>query len=162
MRGLYFAFHYTRDIWRVNQVRNSGIIEGPKSVGFADRSLWEEARTKGSQALANLIIEGMKGTSVTVVLIGRETAKRPWVKFEIEQSIQRGNALIGVRIHHLKDQRGRVDEIGLVPALLRSNGAPIHKWGGDPGALGRWAEEAFQKQNRPQSFLEQFNNFFKW
>lgn len=106
MRGIYFAFHYTRDIWRVNQVRNSGVIEGAKSVGFADRSLWEDAKTKGQRALENLITDGMKGTSVTVVLIGQETASRPWVKFEIEESIRRKNALLGVRIHHLPSECG--------------------------------------------------------
>lgn len=161
MRGLYFAFHYTRDIWRVNQVRNSGIIEGPKSVGFADRSLWEEAKTKGQRALESLIVEGMKNTSVTVVLIGKETASRPWVEFEIEESIRRKNALIGVRIHHLKDQRGRADRSGPVPALLRKRKSPIHKWTGDASELGEWAESAYRKQLNPSVF-DRIDAFFGW
>src|SRR4051812_24368994 len=45
MRHVYFAFHYKSDIWRVNQVRNSGLLFGAKSVGFADRSLWERTKS---------------------------------------------------------------------------------------------------------------------
>ena len=57
MRHVYFAFDYENDIWRVNQVRNSGLLFGSKSVGFADRSLWEKAKTKRRQALERLILE---------------------------------------------------------------------------------------------------------
>ena len=154
MRSLYFAFHYTRDIWRVNQVRQSALVFGPKSVGFSDQSLYEEAKTKGTRALQNMIIDGLNGTSVTVVLIGHETASRPWVRFEIEESIRRKNALLGVRIHHLKNHRGRTDRSGDVPALLRSRGAPIYKWNRDAVALGKWAEEAYRAQIEPRSFWD--------
>jgi len=40
---------------------------------------------------------------VTVVLIGSETLTRPFVKYEICQSIKRGNAVIGVHISWVKD-----------------------------------------------------------
>jgi hypothetical protein len=39
------------------------------------------------------------------VLIGAETALRPWVKYEIQRSLERGNALIGVTIHNITDMR---------------------------------------------------------
>ena len=154
MRGLYFAFHYTRDIWRANQVRNSAIVFGPKSVGFSDRSLWEEAKTKGPKALEQLIINGMDGTSVTAVLIGQETWRRPWVNFEIKHSIERGNALIGIRIHHLKDQHRQTDRAGKVPALLKSRLAPIHKWAFKAEELGQWIEKAHRCQCQRPSFWD--------
>lgn len=47
----------------------------------------------------------MEGTSVTVVLIGAETLERPFVQYEICKSLQRGNALIGIHIHDIKDMR---------------------------------------------------------
>lgn len=132
MRNVYFAFHYEKDIWRVNQVRKSGLLFGAKSVGFADRSLWEKAKTKGRRALENLILSGLEGTSATVVLIGEETADRGWVAFEIEESYKRNNALIGIRIHHLADQKGYASRRGRVPTLLSKIGAPIYNWKANP------------------------------
>ena len=47
----------------------------------------------------------LEGTSVTVVLIGRETLNRRYVQYEIRKSIKRGNAIIGVYINEIKDMR---------------------------------------------------------
>jgi len=146
MRHVYFAFHYESDIWRVNQVRNSGLLFGANSVGFADRSLWEGAKTTGRAALKRLILEGLHGTSATVVLIGEETADREWVSFEIEESYQRNNALIGVRIHHLADQKGHRSRKGRIPDLLREISAPIYDWDANPHELGEWVEDAIDRQ----------------
>lgn len=146
MRHVYFSFHYERDIWRANQVRNSGVSLGPRSAGFSDRSLWEEAKTKGRAALEQMIEDGLHGTSATVVLIGRQTSQREWVDFEIERSIARGNAVVGVRIHHLKDGRGRRDGPGLVPPRLLAHEAPVYTWNRRASALGRWVDDAIAQQ----------------
>jgi antiphage defense system Thoeris ThsB-like protein len=146
MRHVYFAFHYKSDIWRVNQVRNSGLLFGAQSVGFADRSLWENAKTKGSGALEKLILDGLDGTSATVVLIGEETADRRWVQFEIQESYDRNNALIGVRIHHLADQRGYASRKGRIPDLLTEIRAPVYDWDASAHDLGEWVEQAVRDQ----------------
>ncbi|MGJ7523366.1 TIR domain-containing protein [Variovorax sp. LT1P1] len=39
----------------------------------------------------------LNGTSVTVVLVGANTHKSKWVKYEIDQSIARGNGLLLIR-----------------------------------------------------------------
>lgn len=72
-RCVYFVFHYQRDIWRVNVVRNSNVVEGFESAGFIDSSLWEETRRKGEESIKRLINDGLKGTTATVVLIGAKT-----------------------------------------------------------------------------------------
>jgi MTH538 TIR-like domain (DUF1863) len=146
MRHVYFAFHYKADIWRVNRVRNSGLLFGAQSVGFADRSLWEKAKTKGRAALERLILEGLDGTSATIVLIGEHTADRKWVRFEMEESYERNNALIGVRIHHLADHFGNTARRGRVPDFLKKIGAPIYDWDDDPHDLGDWVESAIDEQ----------------
>jgi hypothetical protein len=146
MRHVYFAFHYEDDIWRANQVRNSGLVFGARSVGFADRSLWEKAKTRGHGALEKLILDGLDGTSATVVLIGEDTADRPWVKFEMQESYDRNNALVGVRIHHLADQRGYASRKGRIPELLREIHAPIYEWEANPHDLGEWVEQAIDEQ----------------
>ncbi len=85
-RKVFFSFHYQRDLWRVNVVRNSGTIEGIAAAGFHDASLWEETMRGGDVAVKTLIDSGLDGTSVTVVLIGAETANRKYVSYEVEQT----------------------------------------------------------------------------
>src|SRR5258708_6656611 len=86
-RRVFFSFHYGRDLWRVNVVRNSGAIEGISAAGFHDESLWEETTKEGDDAVRKLINKGLEGTSVTVVLICAQTANRKYVSYEIERSV---------------------------------------------------------------------------
>ena len=62
-----------------------------------------------------MIDDGLRNTSVTCVLIGAETATRKWVKYEIEQSLERGNGLLGVYINGLRDRTGLTDPRGANP-----------------------------------------------
>jgi hypothetical protein len=142
MRNVFFSFHYQRDIWRANVVRNSGAVIGESAAGFRDASLWEEAKKKGDRAIKNLIDEGLKGTTVTVVLIGTETANRAYVTYEIEKSIERKNGLLGLRIHNIKDQNGRTDVIGSIPAKLIDGGYPTYTWT-DCDDFAQWVETAY-------------------
>lgn len=158
MRHVYFSFHYA-DVWKVNQIRQSGLLFGAKSIGFVDRSLWEDAKSKNKRALKSLIEGGLHGTTVTAVLIGRETWNRPWVRYEIERSLARGNALVGVHIHRIKDASGRVAPRGRVPALMRKHGALIRDWttGSD---FGKWVEEAWRAKNPPTDVFDSIKRFF--
>jgi MTH538 TIR-like domain (DUF1863) len=142
-RKVFFSFHYERDLWRVNVVRNSGMVEGVSAAGFHDASLWEETKRKGDAAVKKLIDSGLSGTTVTVVLIGAETANRKYVSYEIEQSISHGNGILGIRISSIKDQDGRTDQAGAVPAALTKTGAPVYTW--EYGQLGEWVEKAYKK-----------------
>lgn len=117
-RQVFFSFHYQRDIWRVNQIRNLPEVIGSAAAGFTDASLWEEAKKKNDDAVKRLIDKGLEGTSVTVVFIGSKTAGRKFINYEIEQSIKRGNGIVGIQINHLKDKEGNVDPVGATPAKL--------------------------------------------
>jgi len=152
VRHVYFSFHYM-DIWKANQIRNSGIVFGAKSAGFADRSLWEEAKEKNQRALERLIDEGLEGTSVTAVLIGSQTASRPWVRYEINESIRRRNALLGLHINKVPDRKGGTARRGRVPSLLNEHGAPTHVWS-TAKDFGEWVEEAWRKQNEKPGFID--------
>jgi hypothetical protein len=142
-RKVFFSFHYQRDLWRVNVVRNSGMIEGISAAGFHDESVWEETKRKGEGAVKRLINEGLEGTSVTVVLIGAQTASRKYVSYEIERSVARGNGILGVRINNVKDKKGRVEQSGLVPEALIEIGAPVYVY--EYGKLGEWVEKAYRE-----------------
>jgi len=144
-RKVFFSFHYARDLWRVNVVRNSGAIEGIAAAGFHDASFWEETKKRGEDAVKKLINEGLDGTTVTVVLIGAETAGRKYVSYEIERSVARGNGILGIRLNNIKNQNGRIDPPGLIPEALAEIKAPIYTYA--YGKLGEWVEKAFKKAN---------------
>jgi hypothetical protein len=145
-RRVFFSFHYQIDVWRANQIRKLHVVEGCAAAGFQDGSLWEEAKKKGDAAVKRLIDEGLKNTTVTVVLIGAETSKRVYVGYEIEQSIARGNGLLGIFIHNLKDSDGKTSVKGTVPRKLVDAKAPVYEW--DSDKFGDWVEAAAKKAGR--------------
>lgn len=145
-RRVFFSFHYQRDIWRVNQIRNAGVVDASAAAGWSDASLWEEAKKKGDAAIKRLIDKGLKGTTVTAVLIGNRTAARKYVNYEIEQSLEQGNALLGIRIHGLANHDGKVDEPGEIPDALMRARAPIYDW--DRDQFGAWIQKAYRRARR--------------
>ena len=142
-RRVFFSFHYQRDIWRVNQIRNIPNVTGCSAAGFQDASLWEDAKKQGDAAIMNLIDESLGNTSVTVVCVGSKTAGRKYINYEIEKSMERGNGIVAVQIHHLKDQDGNTDTAGSIPAKIEANGYKAYKYD-DHWKLGNWVEAAAQ------------------
>lgn len=161
-RKVFFSFHFERDIWRTGQVRNSWVTHPDRqSAGYWDASIWEEAKLKGDDAIKKLIDRSLDGTSVTVVLIGAETAGRRWVRYEVEQSAKRGNGLVGIYINNLKDRFGNTDVRGNNPLDLFqfSSGKtysyyyPSYDWvlHGGYTNLGNWIETAYRITGNPVS-----------
>jgi hypothetical protein len=146
-RRVFFSFHYQRDIWRVNQIRSIPNVVGSAAAGFSDGSLWEESKKKGDATIKALIDKGLEYTSVTVVCIGSQTAGRTYIDYEIDQSIARGNGIVAVQIHNLKDQAGHTDLSGSTPAKLLAKGYKVYTYV-DHASLGRWIEEAAQAAGR--------------
>ena len=106
-RRVFFSFHYKNDVWRANIVRNSWVTKDDKeAAGFVDAAEFEEVEKGGETAIKKWINKQLEGTSVTVVLIGSETSKREYVKFELQKSYEKGNGMLGIYIHQLKDKNG--------------------------------------------------------
>ena len=141
MRKVFFSFHFARDSWRVSQVRNSNLIGAGFENPYYDRAGWEEVKQKGDAMIKNWIDSQIKGTSVTVVLIGKETSTRKWVKYEIARTLELGHGLIGIDISKIKNQSGATDETGVNPLPL---GYTRYAWNNDNGRmnLGTWIENA--------------------
>ena len=146
-RRVFFSFHYERDIWRANVVRNSWVTQDREAAGFWDASLWEEAKKKGDAAIKKMIDEGLFMSSVTAVLIGKETAERKYVQYEIDESVSRGNGLLGVRIEKIKNKDGETDDAGKNPL---PSGYPVHFWYRDEGYenFGTWVEKAAEEAGK--------------
>ena len=138
-RKVFFSFKY-EDVSRAMVVRNSWVTQGKESAGFIDKADFEEVKKKGDQAIKNWINKQLDGTSVTVVLVGEKTCKSRWVKYEIEQSIARGNGLIGIDISKIKNLQGKTSErCGEIP-----KGYSFYLWNKDDGCtnMGSWIETA--------------------
>ena len=94
-RKVFFSFHYA-DIMNANIVRNSGQFKPTAETGFYDKSLWEDAETKGKAAIQKLIDDGLYNTGVTCFLLGEETHDRPWCKYELEKSLADEKGILGI------------------------------------------------------------------
>lgn len=94
-RRVFFSFHYDNDINRSMTVRNSWVTQGKEAAGFVDKAEFEKIKRTGKTAVHNWIDNQLNGTSVTVVLIGSDTLNRPFVQYEICESLKRGNGVIG-------------------------------------------------------------------
>ena len=115
-RTVFFSFHYQRDIFRVQQVKQHYITKGNyTAAGYFDGSLEEKAKREGDQAVKRLIDNGLSGAGVLCVLIGAETYTRRWVDYEILKSVELGRGVFGIRIHQIKDPRSGTDSAGSNP-----------------------------------------------
>lgn len=102
-KKVFFSFHYENDVRRANVVRNSGVFRSIQEAGFIDKAEFEKIKRTGESAVKRWIDQQLKGTSVTVVLLGEETLNRPYVRYEIEESYRKGNTIIGVKIGNVRD-----------------------------------------------------------
>ena len=102
-RKAFYSFHYEPDNWRAATVRGIGIIEGNQTVSD---NTWEEITSGGDPAIEAWIAEQMTGKSCAIVLIGRETAGRKWINYEIKEAWNRGKGVVGIHIHNIKDSNG--------------------------------------------------------
>jgi len=139
-RRVFFSFHY-KYVWKVNQIRNLPNIIGTAAAGFQDASLWEEAKKKGDKVIKKMIDDALERTTVTVVFVTYGTVNRKYINYEIDQSLKRGNGLVAVQIHHLKDQDGNTGSPGAIPPQIEANGFKAYKYVNQE-KLAKWIEEA--------------------
>lgn len=162
MRRVFFSFDWD-DVWRVNQVRNSWVTQGSyEQAGFVDAADIEKLKRSTPAQIKKWIDEQLNGTSVTCVLIGEQTADSYWVNYEIQESIEKQNGLLGVYIHNVKDQHGHTCSKGASPFnrppmnFRPANGPPsypccsYYDWINDSGYInmGSWIEKAAKQAGR--------------
>lgn len=162
-RSVFYSFCYSDDINRTMVVRNRWVTHGGQVVsGIIDKAEFEKLKRTGDKAVYSWIDKQLEGTSVTVVLLGTNTLKRPFVQYEICESIKRGNAVIGVYVHNIKDmQTGQISlkcnvhtAIGQYndnsPAYFDKHNDRIYDYKSDNGYenLGQWVESAAKKKGK--------------
>lgn len=62
------------------------------------RHLLDPVDSTNEQYISSKIKEQLNGTSVTVVLIGKDTANSGWVAKEVQWSLEKGNGVLGIRL----------------------------------------------------------------
>jgi hypothetical protein len=110
-KTVFYSFHYERDVSRVQLVRNVNALEGQPLLNSQE---WEQVRKKGADAVQKWIDGEMAYKKAVIVLIGQETADRPWVKYEIAKAWVIRKPLLGIRIHGLSSF-GTTDNPGRDP-----------------------------------------------
>lgn len=162
-RKVFYSFHYDNDIMRVMTVRNRWVTQGGQLASeVIDKAEFEKIKRQGDTAVNRWIDKQLEGTSVTVVLLGEKTLSRPFVKYEICQSINRGNAIIGIHINNIRDARTmsiskKADVHQMVGTY--NDGKPVYfdeicdgifNYLNNDGYnnLGKWVENAAQKKGK--------------
>ncbi len=112
VRKVFYSFHFANDFWRTQQVRNMGSLEGQP---LCTPNAWEEVKKQGNDSIERWIDANMKGKSCVVVLVGSETASRPWVTREIIKGWNAGKGVVGIRIHRLLNNEGKPSIMGGSP-----------------------------------------------
>ncbi|WP_227624857.1 TIR domain-containing protein [Helicobacter cetorum] len=148
MRHVFLSFHYKNDCWRVQQIRNMGVIESQRLFHANE---WEDVKRKGDSAIQRWIDSNLHDCSCLIVLIGSQTANRKWVHYEIQQAIKQGKKLLGIYIHHLKNENGNKDEKGANPfdyiqadtrGILVTSPSPSNPYKDIKDNLECWIEKA--------------------
>jgi hypothetical protein len=89
-----------------------GALEGQP---LCTPNAWEEVKRKGKTAIERWIADNMYGKSCVVVLVGSQTAARPWVKHEIVKAWNDGKGVVGVRVNKLLDRNSQTSVAGANP-----------------------------------------------
>ena len=145
-RKVFFSFQYD-DVLRAMKVRNSNVINANPKVGFIDKAEFEKLERTGDSTVKAWIDAQLIGTTVTVVLIGANTDKSKWVKYEIEKSIKRGNGLLTIDISKIPDFNKQTSDF----CGMKIQGYKHYRWNTDNGRenLGVWVEEAAKAAGKP-------------
>lgn len=156
-RQSFFSFRYKADNWRAANIRSSWVTQDRKAAGFFDAAKWEEVKKKKDSDIETWIDEQLKGTSVTVVLIGSDTAGKKWIDYEITASHKKGNGMLGIYIHKKKDSKGNTSTKGKNPfdnwSFKKAGNVieyPTYDWVDDDGYnnMGNWIETAAKAAGR--------------
>jgi hypothetical protein len=93
-KNVFLSFAY-EDLDEVNLLRGQAKNEN-SAIEFNDWSVREPYDSSRADYIKQRIGERISQSSVTVVYVSADTAKSPWVNWEIEESIRRGKKVIAV------------------------------------------------------------------
>jgi hypothetical protein len=113
-------------------------------VEFVGRHLLDPVDSTNEKYIRSCVLEQLKGTSVTVVLIGAETHNSDWVHWEIEKSLDKDapNGILAIRLR----PDAPLPDDSPVGEALKDAGAEIIDW--QPEKFADAIERAARAANR--------------
>lgn len=113
-RNVFISF-IREDLDLVNLFRGQAKNEN-SDLDFIDYSLRVPFNSKNAEYIRRGIMERIKQSSVTVVLITNDTYKSLWVNWEIRESIRLGKGVVAVKLKDTPIKTPRaLDELGIKP-----------------------------------------------
>jgi MTH538 TIR-like domain (DUF1863) len=102
-RHVFYSLHYDADRSRVAGILGASALQGNLEAKLPE---WDKIKRSGDFAIKRWVENALKGRSCCVVLIGAQTASRPWVRYEIRRAHELKLAMFGIHVHHLADAKG--------------------------------------------------------
>lgn len=99
-RRVFISYHHAREQAVVDEFIET--FSEDYEV-FTDSSLERAAESDDVDYLAQVCREAIKGTSVTLVIIGRRTGERKFVDWEISDTLKMRHGLVGISKPNLAD-----------------------------------------------------------
>ncbi len=113
-------------------------------VDFVGRHLLDPVKSKDEKYIKSEINKQIKGTSVTVVLIGKDTKESEYQPYEIERSLAKKapNGILGIKLNKSVD----LPKNSPTGKLLLDAGAEIIDW--EPKKFGEAIDRAADASSR--------------
>jgi hypothetical protein len=108
-------------------------------VAFVGRHLLDPVHSTDRDYITRKIKEQLANTSVTVVLVGKETAKSDWVADEIAWSLAKGNGVLAICL----------EDGVVIPQAIKDCGAEVIGW--DPPMFVDAIERAARQVARAEA-----------
>lgn len=123
------------------KAKGFNLLRWNKNVDFecVGRHLLDPVDSKNEKYIRGQIREQLSGTSVTVVLIGKDTANSDWVTDEVKWSLEKGNGVVGIRL----------EPNVTTPDSLSECGAEVIDW--DPHSFQSAIERAAKWEPRTRA-----------
>lgn len=153
-RKVFVSYHHRNDQAWYNSFSQTF---GTQFDLFHDTSLDRQIDSDNTQYIAQAIRDGhIKGSSVTIVLMGTDTWKRRWVDWEIHATLEDGHGLLGIVLpdpYHSKDMSGNIIVPGRFFSNHQSGYAPLIHWPANYQILKQWIDYAFQLSSSNRNLI---------
>jgi len=158
MIRVFFIFHYEKELWRAQIVKQTWLSQGGEALDFWDKATWHQARS--NERHLELIDTAIDNAHVTAVLIAQGTSDQGYVQYAVRKSHQKCKGLLAIYFHNIPDEQGSKAPIGNARFgdIDQGTGSgraffwqlyPTHRWiiEDGPRNLKQWIAEAAAASN---------------
>lgn len=144
-RRVFVSYHHRGNQKAVDEFREHFANE---LEVFTDSSLERAANSQNVDYLTQVCREAIQGTSVTIVMVGRQTGGRRFVDWEIHYTLRRENGLLGIIVP------GLASDAALSPPRLEDNRpkgsgyAKLYSYPSSASSLRAMIDEAYSADKR--------------